>query len=164
MALSIQRISLRINQQVESYLSLVLMSVLRAGEPVCTHITTLTVHNNPHFLALRLTLRRFACWLPVLISGMEALQGAVATRISYPPHEPARISLRINQQVISTSWELILLSVSQRVSSAYPSWCRLSGCHTFRTGRLFSHIRPSVWAFTVLLYHPQPPILCGKVL
>jgi len=40
--------------------------------------------------------------LPVLISGMEALQGTVATRISYPPHDPARISLRINQQVIST--------------------------------------------------------------
>ena len=33
----------------------------------------------------------------------------------------------INQQVISTSWELILLSVSQRVSSAYPSWCLLTG-------------------------------------
>ena len=46
--------------------------------------------------------RKNACWLPVLISDMEALQGTVATRISYLPHEPARISLRINQQAIST--------------------------------------------------------------
>ena len=117
---------------------------------------SVSFHAAPYLLALRIAggtrpLRVYAvpssrhgstltCWLPVLISDMEALQGTVATRISYLPHDPARISLRINQQVISTSQELILLSVSQRVSSAYPSWCRLSGCHTFRTGRLFREL------------------------